>query len=411
MATPKNNNYRIYPFFSGTDQGCTDAIYLLPPRSTEGAPTVFSLRLLYIGGPDYQQYQYKNADFEFALSLDGDPPPNQGNVLVQITLTGTNMWACKQSARTTLQANFVDFLLNVEKQFELSEPPVLVPGATARIGQQIADRIPAPPLETLFYRYGFSPGLVAGTKPYVDVLPGMRLRVETQASQYISPGAKLNGYVGSGRFVFDVVSVPAGGARVTAFDPLLGTIRSPSVGGPASTPVVAGGLVDLQPVSGARPHWRLFYPSLVPSPMQPGDLTIGGNVTLVGAATLDDLKTATEKYPQLAPPGKTPSVYAIFLGRAMAIPEIPIRLATPLHGPPVATVEYVPLGTTIAQLVERYAPVPLEPAQSLVGVTRISSSAPSGSADLEFVTGNLLAMPSGMYDVPLVAGDTVSLRF
>jgi hypothetical protein len=405
----KDNHYQVYPFFSGTDQGCTDAVYLLPPQFVYGAPTTFSVRLLYTGGSDYQQYQYKNADFELALSLDGDPPPSQGNVLVGITLTGTNMWACAQPARTALQANFVDFLLNVEKQFELQG--VLVPGATARIGREIADRIPAPPLEMLFYRYGLSPGLVAGTKPYVDVLPGMRLRVDTQASQFVSPGSKLNGYVGSGRFVFDVVSVPAGGARVTAFDPLLGTIRSPSVSGPATTPVVAGGLVDLQPVSGARPHWRLFYPPSVPPPGLPGDLTIGGNATLVGASTLDDLKAATDKYPQLVTSGQPPSVYAIFLGRAMAVPEIPIRVTAPLQGPPVPTLEYVPLGTTIAQVVERYAPVPLDPAQSVVSVTRISSSAPSGSAAFEFVTDGLLAMPSGMYDVPLLAGDTVSLRF
>src|ERR671928_174794 len=411
MATPlKDNHYQVYPFFTGTDQGCTDAIYLLPPSFEYGAKTAFAIPLLYTGGANYQQYQYKNTDFEFALSLDDESAqPNQGNVLVDITLTGANMWACLQSARTKLMENFVDFLVNVEKQFELNG--VLVPGATARIGREVADRIPAPPLETLFYRYGLSPGLVAGTKPYADVLPGMRLRVETQASQYISPGSKFNGYVGSGRFVFDVVSVPAGAARVTAFDPLLGTIRSPSVGGPASTPVVAGGLVDLQPVSGARPHWRLFYPSLVPSPMQPGDLTIGGNVTLVGAPTLDDLKTATENYTHLVTSGTPPCVYAIFLGRAMAIPEIPIRVGTPLHGPPVPTLEYVPLGTTLAQVVERYAPVPLQPGQKVVDVTRISPSAPQGSAGFEFVTDSLLAMPSGMYDVPLVAGDTVSLRF
>ena len=61
----------------------------------------------------------------------------------------------------------------------------------------------------------FSPGIVVGTVPYVDIRPGMRLRIETQTSQFLTPSSPLNGYVSSGRFEFFINSVPASnGTRV-----------------------------------------------------------------------------------------------------------------------------------------------------------------------------------------------------
>ena len=378
-------------------------MFLLPPTFTYAQPTVLTIGFLYGGGGTLPA-GYENADFKLAFVQTQSGTPSQATVGLSVTLKANNMWKAAPAARAALGASFVDFLQQIEAQFELAG--TIIPGGTFRIGQQLADAIPAPPLETLFYRYSLSPGLAPKTTPCIDLRPGMQLRVETQTSQFLAPSSPLNGYVSSGRFNFVLNSMPsASGARLVTFDPFLGTIRAPSVGG-AAQPVIAGGLVDLEPVSGARTYWRLFYPQTVASPAQPGDLSVGGNVTLLGAPTLAQLNAATTAYPNLQSTGTPPNVYAIFLGRALAIPEIPIWITA--RG--LTTFQYVPVGTTLAHVIERFTLVPLSTQSPGVAVTRTTSANSSGaSAGFTFFTQNLSAMPPAMFDVPLIAGDGVTL--
>src|SRR5207237_1213566 len=138
-------------------------------------------------------------------------------------------------------------------------------------------------------------------------------------SQFLTPSSPLNGYVSSGRFEFFINSVPASnGTRVVTFDPFLGTIKSPSITGASTSPVVAGGLIDLQPISGQRRYWRLFYPQTIPAPSQPGDLTTTDNVMLVGAQTLCLLNSVTNSQLQCNTTGLPPNITATFLGRVIA---------------------------------------------------------------------------------------------
>lgn len=411
ITPTSNNNYQIFPLFTGTDSACTNAVYLLPPMFTYGQQIQFTIPQLYIGTGGGT---YSNTDFQIQL-ISGQS--------VQITITGTNAWACAASARSALMSNFTDFLQNIETQFELTG--MLVPGATFRIGQQIADWIPAPLGETLFYRYSVSSGFAMGTVPCVDVRPGMRLRVETQVSQYITAASPLNGYVGSGRFSFLVSSVPGGGSRVVAFDPFLGTIRTPAINPPIPSPAVAGGLLDLQSASAPQKYWRLFYPPSVPRSSQPGDLASNDNTTLVGAQTLAQLNAATASYPQSSPP----SVSTIFLGRAIAIPEIPIWLTvqTPSGNVIQTVLEYIPIGTTLNNLIERFTVPPLNPRQlatippvstPLASVSRItfatstSAQSPLSMATvggISWYTQSVASVTTAMLDLPLIAGDVVTL--
>ena len=378
------------------------------------------MSLIYTGSPEVPNLPsgYSNTDFVIAFKQNGSTAQT---VVTQITLNGTdknpnaNMWKCAPTARAALMANFVDFLTQIEKQLEL--PGLLVPGATFRIGQQVADNIPAPLLETLFYRYSLSPGFTPGTLPYVDLRPGMRLRVETQISQFLTPDSQVNGYVGSGTFYYQVTSVPAAnGTRVIAFDPFLGTIKAPSVQGAASSPVVAGGLIDLQLASGAWPYWRLFYPSSVPPALQSSDLNVDDNVTLVGAQDLEALNSITTNQPSSATCGTASTSCTIFLGRAIAVPEIPVWINDSTHG--LNTLQYVPVGTTLANITERFISLPLDPNQSFVNCNRISTAAAQGltSVSVNMTTNglacppsNLAALPSTMWDLPLIGGDSVVL--
>ena len=403
-APPPNGNgkYLIWPGFVGTDGSCTDSLYLLPPTYAYQKSFSWTANLLFNTGGDVSK-TVGNDDFGLTLSQTGGKGPDQTNVVVNLTITGKNMWACAPAARTALMGNFATFIAAVEQQLELGG--TLVPGATSIIGQQVADRMAAPLLETAFYRYRFSPGTAVGTIPYVDIRPGMRVRVDTEVRQFVTPSSPLNAYVATGSMPVLVASVPTSNGRTVAFDPLLGTIRAPTVGGTATTPVEAGGLLDLTPVGGARRHWRALYPASIPSPTEPGDTTAAKNVTLLGADTLTALDAATSAWP--ATPA-SPAVTAIFLGRSLALPEIPVWVTNSQRG--VTTLAYVSVGTTVANIVEQYAPIPVDPAQNPVTVGRSTSAAPAGGTSVDLPSG-VQVLTSPLFDVPLAAGDVLSFSY
>ena len=99
ITPTSTGNYQVFPYFTGTDNACTNAIYLLPPSFTYGSSITFNVPLLYIGGTDYQQYTYSNDDFQFSLVQQGQGAPSQGNISTQVVMKGGNMWKCAQAAR------------------------------------------------------------------------------------------------------------------------------------------------------------------------------------------------------------------------------------------------------------------------------------------------------------------------
>lgn len=411
---PSRNNYQVIPAFTGKD-GAGGGVYLLPPNYTFGGDTVLTILLLY-NSTNPPPASYRNSDFQIACTLiQPGTQWGQGTASVVITLIGSgNMWKAAPSARTALMASFVDFLQNVETTFEL--PGFLIPGATFRIGQQIADNLPAPLLDTLFYRYSFATGLAGaqlsappGSAAYVDVRPGMQLRVETQSSQFVTPGSALNGYISSGLFPLIVGSTPApppATGRLVTFDPFLGSIKTPAINAATGTPLVAGGVIDLEPSGGARTYCRLFYPPALSAPFQPGQLDTATNVTLVGAQTLAQLNAATTAYPAQNTGGTPPNVYTIFLGRAIAVPEIPVWITVRS----ITTMEYVPIGTTLANIIERFVPLPLSVSTALTLLRTTSASAQGPSLTVVLNTNQLQAIPSSMLDLPLIAGDSITLN-
>jgi hypothetical protein len=238
--------------------------------------------------------------------------------------------------------------------------------------------------------------------------------------QFTGPGSSAsNFYVGSGRFLYYLSSIPNGsGPRQVVFDPFLGAIRTPTIQGVSTAPLIAGGLFDLQPVSGLQTYWRMFYPDSVPPPGSTGDTQIRDNVALIGAPTLAALNQATNEYPN---PGDE-AVAAVFLGRAVIVPEIPIWLT--LNGQ--SALEYVSLGTTLTQIIERFSAVPLNVNQQLVTVTRPMAVNDLQNWRTQMVNQPLVTFPipngppppppppppwpsAAFFDVPLIAGDSITL--
>jgi hypothetical protein len=396
----QNGTFRMFPGFRGFAGDCaTPTPYLLPPAYSAGKASELKLPLLFAGGSGQLSNGYSNKDFSLGLKATPNQEPNQRTVSTLVS-AGPAIWSCAEAARAELRANFADFLAHVETL----EGETLIPGATRRIAVALAQTIPAAPAETLYFRYGLSPGLDPKTPAYVDVQPGMRLRVEAQGSQYLSPGSSQNGYLPGGEIRAEVASVPGDeeAQRAIAFDPFLATIRAPTVGGTPAVPTVAGGLVDLSPTGGARTHWRLFAPRQVGPPKGPGEATAAANFTLVGAPTYAALEAATASYPNPPVSGVQP-LYVVVLGRALVVPEIPIWIsASGLTG-----IEHVRLGTTLTNVIERYTTVPLEPIwPSTVGMRRMAAS---GSLAFSIFVDELLALTPKLFDLPLVAGDSITL--
>lgn len=277
---------------------------------------------------------------------------------VQITAAGKYAWTASPPNRSALRGYFVDFC----EQLEASEiQGALVPGATAYIARQLGESLPRAFNEALFYSYGLNPEFDSTTTPYVNLLPGMRLRLETAARQFVSPGSPFNAFVPAARLEYDIVRYVDGtGKLCTGFDAFLSAISMPTVpltaGGQAS---VAGGVADLQP-SGRR-HYRLVYPSTYYAASAAGNVALGSNVAIIGTDTLQDLETATTAYRKTGTCGpatgnKASIECTIFSGRTIAVPEIPVTLAFTGSLPaPAPQVLYVPVGTTVRHLLERFA--------------------------------------------------------
>jgi hypothetical protein len=366
------SRYQVYASFKGSDQVAADTPYLIAPKAQFNAPIAVVVQNLYqippAGAPPAPAIE--NDDFKFAWSaadLSKVTPDTADNVTAQITIKNNNIWKAAGGARQALRASFGDFCARIEA-LELSAQ-ALVDGGAAVIAQRVAEALPAPIDESLFFSAGLNAGFGLNSSPFVDLLPGMRLRVDFAANQFVGPGSPLNGLVGSGQFYY---YIGRDGDQRVVFDTFLGAIAAPETTAPLGQST-ASGLSDLQAAGAPRRHYRLFYPTQLPPATAPGDSRLTRNVTLLGADTLADLQAATSAYTAdgtvaAASSGNLPIIAASFRGRAVAVPEIGVYVNRRVGDYRQSTLTYVPLGTTLRQLLDQQAGTwnPLQ----LVGVSR-----------------------------------------
>jgi hypothetical protein len=255
-----------------------------------------------------------------------------------VVTMGESIWDVtdEKTIRPDVKKAYENFEIELEKAG-------LSPDAIRTVKEGIAASMPMTFDEVLYYYYGFSP-----EKSYIDLLPGMRLRVDYQIYQqiYSSGGETLNGFVGNGTSYYEVVSYrhraqPA--RNLLGLEPFLVSMDNPENVG--SVKGGAGGVIDLHQPGFRKPYYRLFYPTEIPASDSPGWVGTDQNVTLIAADTLSALAEATDDYLSNQTTETGAAVFH-FRGRATVIPEIAVLV----NGRPV----YVSVGTTVGQLLDRY---------------------------------------------------------
>jgi hypothetical protein len=188
------------------------------------------------------------------------------------------------SAYQTLLANLVQ--LNV------------TPLGWRMVQDAISRAMPQTFAETLYYGYAF----VAGDG-YIDLKPGMMLRADFEAYQYLGPdqtvSAYVDGFVSSSSAFYDVGSyVTANGQWLTGFDAFLSqvtqsgsTVPPPQTQG--STASGGGGIIDLYYAQFRKAYVRLVYPPQLLNDST-ADARTSFNVAVLAANEYPTIVTATQ---------------------------------------------------------------------------------------------------------------------
>jgi hypothetical protein len=377
LAGPNPTNYQDVPNFTGSD-GTSTTPFLLPPtipslfkpgkRIEIDVSNVFGKGVFQANNSCGISTDSNNVDFTLSW---GEPPLPVASIFVQ----PNNVWQVSATARATLSKSFARFREQLD-ELEYGGSGCLIRGGASLISQRVAEALPLTLAETLAYRYGLNASddyldLTAQNR-YLDIQPGMRLRVEFSGNQFLNLTSMMNGYVGTGVGYYQICgSLGQDGIQYLAFDAFLGAMPAPPVVQPPPNPDnLAGGIIDLQTNGSARRYYRLFFPTSLPNtstgPNAQTDnaatiATSGSSIlplnyiALVGANTLSDLNAATAAYQNGAwPPAPQNSIiWALFRGRDIAVPEIVVYV----NGTPVS----VPVGSTVRNLVETQSNLLLTP--------------------------------------------------
>ncbi len=288
------------------------------------------------------------------------------------------------------------------------------PAGLRAVQAAIAGAMPQSFAETLRYAYG-----LAAAEGYVDLLPGMALRVEYEAYQTLPAGtpdqARLNGYTTSAVARYPIASFWEAGSPYPVLDPFIGALT-----GLAGTTVYppqqvllkqagAGGLIDSGYAALRQPLLRLVYPQEFADADSPGAPIAQYSAMLLAAASLQQLEEATIA----ARAGLDASPYAAvfyFRGRATLVPEIAVSVDGASH--------WLPLGTTLGDLLASRARAPASGGLPLVGIglTRGPGAAPAGLAAEYSLSGTPLrvdwvpAAHPALLALPLLGGDCITLE-
>lgn len=406
FPTPANQSYSIKAVFTGNDGQTTTQPYVIPPEygTVSGQPAIL-VQLPGAAGPSFSSSKaVLPANPDFVLTWSGNSAQLAGG---GPSTPSTNVWSVGSTARQNLKANF-DAMFQGLETLEYSGQLAL--GTSIILAQRMAESLPLSYAETLLYRYNFAPTGLPGPVPpqgFIDLLPGMRLRVEMASGLFTNPGSSFNGFAGSGASSWQIRRRRTDQALL--FDAFAGVVAS-------YTPPAVGsgvwGLMDLQTAANAR-YYRLFYP---PSQFAawPGYAGPSESCTLVGAQYLGDLVKATQAYTSGQPiptSGTGPIAATFFRGRANVVPELAIRVNS--------VPAWVPAGVTARQYAETFA-VPSFATQTFAtGMAPVQVLRTWSAADIAKGLGlaiqNMMdgAFPQGIdaWDLPLVRGDAVNFNY
>ncbi|QOL15203.1 hypothetical protein [Dickeya dianthicola] len=413
----------------------TEGPFLVPPV-TVGTPVYTTPLLIYViavCAPNTTAATpgiTSTANTVFQMSFSASSYSNT-TFLAVVSVAAANVYSQDKAARAQLLTAFKQFC----QQVEALEVPAtstsggLLPGAAATLLNRVALSMPLRINEVLSYLYNFDP-----VNQYVDLSPGMGLRIEWAGYQYCDPpggpGYGFNAFANTGSSLLRVAQKSDLTLTLDAFSGsfLPGYNTSPA----ATCPILAAGPMDLNLSGNGRRHLRIIFPTTIAGS---GSLDNGGTQQqlsswIVGADTFADLEAATQDILNGGTGcGKQsgahqPIVSINFTSRVMLIPEISVRF----NGMPLT----VPLGTTIRNLIAQFA----DPATTqYLSSNYINSDitlalkrwlqntgAPSTAATVKYYQANFLFLPPNtsqpsvyngvagdQYDTPLLKGDVISM--
>jgi hypothetical protein len=286
------------------------------------------------------------------------------------------------------------------------------------IQEAIARNMPQSFAENLFYSYGLDLTSGSGLFPHADLRTGMILRV-LPANYAVVPGSDregepysyLNGYTNSSPIDYDISSYTEGGNYKLGFDAFITdlvssgalTVDSPLI---QNTPNVSGisSAADLYSPGFKNAFYRLFIPTKLLNSTSAGATQPQFQFNLVSASNFTDLEGTTN------PTSANKNTY--FRGRSVL--KLCIRVMVNGND------SIVPIGTTVAQILERYGQLTSKSEISLKGLTlerSIGQSRTSKSTDVS-MTSNKVRFDYGTFadypsfgsslDLPLLHGDSLT---
>lgn len=266
------------------------------------------------------------------LGTNGTIPSASAAIRLKTTAGQTTLEIDTSKTLAAFKSAFTDLL----KQAETKNPS---PGLIHTLRRRIAERLPLPYDQLLEFYYGFSGN-------HVDLAPGMRLKVDFQNYQFAQAAntAADKGFVGSGSTYVGLHSQQNGSSGQLGFDAFLSRL---SVGNNAAVLTEgAGGFFDFQQPNAQKAHYRLFYPQQNGNGQGPERVA-----TIIGAKTFTDLEAVTPDMINNGSITETADRVSFFLrGNTTIIPEIQVFVD--------GQAEYVPVGTTVRQLLERRGSIP-----------------------------------------------------
>lgn len=300
-----------------------------------------------------------------ALCNESDSLPDFTGAVFSLTQSGASSTLTLDLASKTqaqIKTDYLALLNHISQHIDDEENELILPGGLALLKRRIAERLPMDYDNLLYYHYGWDVG-----KGCIDLEGGMRLRIDLQNYQFVQPTdlTAERGFVGSGSMHLMVNSYTypqAGGttSQLLGFGPFVSQLQT-NFQNDIETKG-AGGVFELLKTGNRMPYFRLFYPK------QPTSTGLGMErvVTIVGTESLGDMISVTNNFNANGSilPGKGSSFF--FRGKAMIVPEIQVFVGK------IAV--YVPVGTTIRQLMEMFDTVPAAglPGQDLKGFAGLS---------------------------------------
>lgn len=273
--------------------------------------------------------------------------------------------------RTVLKRDFDNFLS------ELEGTDALISGALTLVKTRLAERLPLPINDVLYYYYGFT---TTGAEKGIDLQGGMRLRVDYQTYQFVHPAlsSASSGFVGSGTSYYDLHDYNLGDRTALSFDGFLSQLQ-PFVTSDVGQKGVASGLDTFQ-VGLQHPYLRLVYPGEISDSLNPDH-----TARILCGPSLTDLNQEAASFS--------------FRGRATVIPEI----AVVVNGQPT----FISVGTTLGQLMARFVGLS-SPGGKTTRWPRVSRLLHDGVAHQPSYRFVILPEDAAFGALPLVKGDRIT---